>query len=126
VIEEALFALQDNRPLYLAGLLGGATRQLIDAVKHEPMPDGFCPPTDVDEIYVAPPIFEGDPSTQDDRSIDRKGVWMAFAEVGTRSVSRSNGLSIGENEELFRTPVLDRVIELVLVGLSRLRANGRV
>jgi hypothetical protein len=30
-------------------------------------------------------------------------------------------LSIEENDELFHTPVIDRAIELVLTGLSRLK-----
>jgi len=37
VIEEAFLALRASKPLYLAGILGGATRQVIDAIEGGPM-----------------------------------------------------------------------------------------
>ena len=44
------------------------------------------------------------------------------ARDGSLWIATANGLTVEENDELFHTPVVDRVIELVLIGLSRIRA----
>jgi hypothetical protein len=121
VIEEALLAIQEAKPLFLVGFLGGAARQVIDAIQGHEMPDNFCPTGIVDELYKTPPIPETDRRTQGDRlQHDRKVLWEEFRRTGVGGLAERNRLGLNENEELFHTPVLDRVIELVLTGLSRL------
>jgi hypothetical protein len=121
VIEEALLAIQEAKPLFLVGFLGGAARQVIDAIQGHEMPDNFCPTGIVDQLYKTPPIPETDRRTQGDRlQHDRKVLWEEFRRTGVGGLAERNRLGLNENEELFHTPVLDRVIELVLTGLSRL------
>jgi hypothetical protein len=123
VVEEALLAIRGNKPLFLAGFLGGATEQVIDAIEGKPMPDDFCPapPEDLYETFSA---REFDHGTRSDRVIDREAVWNEFAEAGVARLSAVNGLTIEENEALLHTPVIDQVVELVLIGLSNL-GQGR-
>ena len=121
VIEEALLAANDNKPLYLASLLGGATEQVVDAIEGKPIRDEFCPPTPLQVFYNAPPVSESDEGTREDRVIDRTGVWTKFVQTGRQKLAAANGLTLEENDELLHTPVIDRAIELVLIGLSRLR-----
>ena len=121
VIEEAFLAVTAEKPLYLAGFLGGATEQVINAIEGKQITDDFCPPTSLQDIYGAPPLKELDQGTRDDRIIDRVSVWNTFAEAGPKQFAASNGLTLEENTELHHTPVIDRAIELVLIGLSRLR-----
>jgi hypothetical protein len=123
VIEEALLALRANKPLYLATFLGGATDQVVAAIEGKPMTDDFCPPSGLDALYADPPAKEDDEATSSDRVIDRAAVWNEFRDAGPAKLAELNGLSAGENDELLHTPVIDRVIELVLVGLSRIRSN---
>ncbi len=123
IIEEALLTVRQNKPLYLAGFLGGAAEQVVDAIEGRQIRDDFCPPAPILDCYLNPPVHERDQATQADRVIDRTGIWQEFAQTGTARVSAANGLSVDENRELFRTPVIDRVIELVLIGLSRIAAN---
>lgn len=127
VIEEALLSLQGGHPLYLAGILGGATSQVIDAIKGEPLPENFCPLTKATELYLKPPldILEQDPETKLDREVNPLRVWTTFGKAGLEALSSRNGLSNDENFELFHTPVLDRVVQLMLTGLSRLKAKSR-
>jgi hypothetical protein len=120
VIEEALLAVTGKKPLYLASFLGGATEQVVDAIEGKPITEDFCRPTPLQDVYKAPPVKESDGATRDDRVIDRSVVWRAFAETGREKLAAANGLTIEENDELLRTPVIDRAIELVLIGLSRL------
>jgi hypothetical protein len=43
--------------------------------------------------------------------------------VGRSRLAEANRLSLDENGELFTTPALDRVIQLVLTGIARLQAR---
>lgn len=121
VVEEAFFAIAAGKPLYLAGFLGGAAEQVIDAVGGKRMTDEFCRPTGIQALYDAPPIPETSQGTQADRTVDPEAVWGTFAATGITALGRANGLSQEENEELFHTPAIERAIELVLAGLSRIR-----
>jgi hypothetical protein len=121
VIEEAFLAVTDNKPLYLAGFLGGAAEQVVDAFQGEEMADDFCRAASLEAIYAAPPVREGEVATRDDRVIDRAIAWKAFRDMGQERLARANGLTVEENNELFYTPVIERAIELVLIGLSRLQ-----
>jgi hypothetical protein len=121
VIEEAFLAVKEKKPLYLAGFLGGATQQVVNAIEGKQMPEDFCRPTPLQGLYEKPVVKETDGTTRDDRVIDRAAVWNAFAGAGRKQIASANGLTIEENDELFHTPVIDRSIELVLTGLSRLK-----
>jgi hypothetical protein len=123
VIEEALLAIRGNKPLYLAGFLGGATEQVIDAIERNRMPDDFCP-TPPEELYRKFSNREFDNSTRSDRVIDREAIWNEFAEAGVARLAAVNGLTVEENQALLHTPVIDQVVELVLIGLSNL-GQGR-
>ena len=123
VVEEAFLALLANKPLYLAGLLGGATRHVGDALEGKPMPADFCIPAPLKPIYDQPPIEEHDASTRGDRNIDRVAIWIQFAQAGFQKLSTVNKLTLEENRELLHTQVLDRAIELVLTGLARVKSG---
>jgi hypothetical protein len=123
VIEEAVLALRSNKPLYLSGLLGGATQQVVDAIERKKMADDFCRPAPLEALYENPPIKEVDQATHHDRIIDRTAIWNEFTEAGREKLAATNGLTIEENDQLFHTPVLGQVIEIVLIGLSRIWPN---
>lgn len=124
VVEEALLAVRGNKPLYLAGLLGGAAEQVIDAIEGKPMPEAFCADSPAAPLYGMPPVKETAAETASDRVCDREEVWGEFAEAGSRWLVQNNGLTPEENAVLLHTSVVDQVIELVLTGLSRLH-RGR-
>jgi len=117
IVEEALLAIRSDKPLFLAGFLGGATEQIIDAMEGKRMPDDFCPKPPED-LYRRFSAREAEIGFISDRVIDREGVWNEFAEAGITRLARTNGLTVEENQQLFHTPVIDAVVELVLTGLS--------
>lgn len=124
IVEEALFALTSKKPLYISSLLGGAAAVVVDAIEGKQMPDDFCRSEPMSDLYREPPVTEVQPATRNDRIIDRHAVWKAFARAGLREIADTNKLTIVQNEELLHTPVLDRVVELVLTGLSLVKANS--
>lgn len=121
IIEEALLAVQSEKPLYLVGLLGGATRQIVDAIEGRPMPENFGAAGKGSTLFATPPapIKEKDPATRADRVVDAGLVWGVFRQLDIKTLSRLNGLQPEENAELFHTTVLDRAIQLILKGLFR-------
>jgi hypothetical protein len=124
VVEEALFALRASKPLYMVGMLGGASQQIIAALERRKMPDDFCTPTDVSSLYRDPPVHEQSHlSHDDDLTIDREKVWSEFAKAGLETVSETTHLSAEEITQLFHTNSIDQVIELILVSLSRLNSS---
>ncbi|MFN7939581.1 MAG: hypothetical protein U0R19_40015 [Bryobacteraceae bacterium] len=122
LVEEALLAVQQGKPLYVASLLGGVSEQIVTAVEGKQMPDEFCPTAWIEHLYLHPPVVETDPVTRADRAIDRDAIWREFSEAGQGRIAQNNRLSAEQNNELLRTPVVERAIELVLTGLSRIRA----
>ena len=120
VIEEAFLAVTDGKPLYIAGFLGGAAEQVVDAFEGKEMSEDFCGVASLGNVYAAPPIRETEAATRADRVIDRTIVWKTFRDTGGDRLAQTNGLTVDENKELFHTPVIERAIELVLIGLSRL------
>jgi SLOG cluster2 len=126
IIEEALLALQEGKPLYLAGVLGGAAHQVIRAIEGQRIPETFCRPTPINELYASPPFPNLQKNGRADLVIDRNAAWTTFQAAGREVLAERNMLTIPENDELFHTPVLDQAIRLVLTGLSRLRQNSRM
>jgi hypothetical protein len=122
IVEESLLTLRAGQPLYLAGLLGGATRDVINAIQGKQMPPDFCRSEDVQKLFDAPPFGEGDHTTEVDRQLDPRATWIEFEGAGRTGVAAANSLTLEENEELFETPVLDRVIQLVVAGIARSRS----
>ena len=119
VLEESLLSLQTRQPLFLAGVLGGATRWVIDHLEDRPSawrndeaasklalrPDWF----DLYERYGGePPVLESLGTRF--RSFASRGIAAALA----------NGLDDAENREMFASADPHRIATLVLTGLARL------
>jgi hypothetical protein len=121
VIEEAFLSVEARQPLFLIGFLGGAARQVIDAVEGRPgPPPDFAAPTGLGGIYEA--VRRERRTAGPDDEIDRGRVWSAFKSIGVPGLSESNKLTVEQNRELFHTPAVERAIQLVLLGLARIKA----
>ncbi len=98
IVEDALLMLEAGQPLYLAGVIGGASAQVISALRQAPMPKGFG-------------------------STD---VWQRLKSIGVAGLARHNGLSDTENETLFKATNMSRIADIVSLGLARLRHAGHL
>jgi hypothetical protein len=116
VVEEAFLTVGSGRPLYLAGLLGGASQWVINAIGGARKPVGFASPPPLDLSYRTRGAAAGI-----DARIDPRNVWSSFRALGVKGLSEANLLTEDENRELFETPAVERTIELALTGLARLR-----
>lgn len=121
IIEEAYLSVDSRQPLFLAGFLGGATRQVIDALEGRPRPAGFGGGNSIGGLYAT---FAAGRGPEADAESDPKRVWTRFRTLGVRGLSRRNKLTEDENRELFHTPAVERAIQLVLLGLTRMKPRG--
>lgn len=107
LVEDALSALKAQQPLYLSGIIGGAAAQVISALRQAVMPVDFGPSRGGGQL--AP-----------------KELWKQLMSVGVAGLARHNGLSVAENETLFKATNISQIAEAVVLGLSRLRTAGQL
>lgn len=113
VVEEAAISLSFGRPLYVTSLFGGASEQIVNAIRHRES--------------VAMPAFHANPAVREalarfDPVSDFAVGPEIFERVGVEGLSRLNNLSVKENHCLFDARHLGEVIGLLLVGLARVRS----
>lgn len=116
VLEEIILTLQAGKPLYLCGAFGGAAALGIELLNGR-----------------APKEFSWDYQKQAPFSEEMRGIysqqgilWQDYpelaricADIGVDGLSNVNHLSADENRELFSCRDVPRVIELLLLGLTR-------
>jgi SLOG cluster2 len=121
-VEESLFAIDEGKPLYLAGVLGGASRSIYDLMIDPAMTP---PPRVLDESAQREGVenatfqdayntrFGADPRLR----IDYQSLRNEFRRLTPGRLSDINMLSLEENESLATTKSLTESIRLVLKGL---------
>jgi hypothetical protein len=114
ILEEALFSIQTKQPIYIIGAFGGCARLVIDAIEGIPR----------EELTWK---FQSTiPYSDELRKLykERKLVWHEYEDIlaiirncGYNGLN--NGLSIEENRELANTRSVERIVELIFLGLNR-------
>lgn len=116
IIEEAKLTLEQGKPLYLIGALGGASKEVINALEGK----GFSYLENKfhqSEEYQA---FKGQYNKGGNDSIDPEVELAFFKNYGKEILSRSNGLTPEENERLFTTSNLPEMLFYILKGLKNI------
>lgn len=115
IVEEAYLALQHHKALYISGLLGGASSQVIAALAGERShrSDAFQARRDIAAILR-------DSTTE---YYQPEHIRRAFEEWGVGQLCEYNCLSHQMNLALFDARQRSKVIELVIRGLKSLKAS---
>jgi hypothetical protein len=119
IVEEAYLAIRAGQPIFMAGLLGGATCAMINALKQINTPTDLCPEVPVARFYRERQVEQPQSENLDDLQWSSQAVWQAFATLGVDGLSDLNQLSVEENHQLFTTQSVEGAIELILTGLGR-------
>lgn len=115
VIEEALYTLRENKPLFLVGAFGGATEKLIKLIKGEAVEEltnDFQYNTEFlikFKDYVNPKC---DYTDYDKLKTD-------LSKFDVKKISDLNGLTIEENEILFSSKNIHQIVYLLMKGLKK-------
>lgn len=113
VIEEAVLSIKSGQPLYITGMLGGASEEFIRALREE---------SDYNERAFMPREDVADALKKSAKKSLSKGVDpKVVAKLGVEGLAQVNRLSAEENEKLFSATQVSEVIGWVLVGLGRLQ-----
>src|SRR5258708_6767447 len=115
IVEEAKITLECKKPLYLIGALGGASLQVINALKG----NGF---DYMNSNYHKSKDYKSFRSYYNEKErlekINNKELTSFFSGLGTKTLSDLNGLSIEENERLYYTQHISEILFYVFKGLN--------
>lgn len=115
VIEEALYTLRENKPLYLVGAFGGATEKLIKLIKSETVKEltnDFQYNTDFLIEFKDYVISKCDYADYDLLKTE-------LSKFDVKKLSELNGLSEEENEILFTSKNIHQIMYLLMKGLKK-------
>lgn len=121
VVEEAWVSLKAGQPLYLVGAFGGAARLVIDLLEGRPRGEftwAFQKEAPHSEAMRALYAERG-PAWEDYDEIAKR-----FAAEGVAEIAARNRLTIEENRELFLSRDVERIVHLLLTGLTKLEGSG--
>ncbi|MEM7360779.1 MAG: TIR domain-containing protein [Pseudomonadota bacterium] len=132
VVEEALMSCLADQPLYLSGLLGGVTNQIINALENKKAQFKFTLPKEIHPYYLEEeytrPLGESPQVNYQDYLgyegfISMDEIIQIFNNYGIERLSKRNGLSKAENRRLFHAATLDEVVSWILTGLARISSE---
>ena len=119
VIEEALHTAKAGKPLYLSGLLGGATAGLIQTLDESPKKRLARFTVKIKErlreAYATPSIRKW--------NLPAGYLQATLQETNVEGLAQKNGLSVEENYKLFHTRSLDEMIQLILKGIGNIQKH---
>lgn len=114
VLEEALFSVRAQSPVYLVGAFGGCARLVLDAL------DGVPRAELTSGYHQALQHAEELKKLYEDRSVKWDEFEAIAAELKACGISGlKNGLTVEENRELATSRSAERIVELVLHGLQQ-------
>lgn len=116
VIEEALYTLRENKPLYLVGAFGGATEKLIKLIKGETVEE-----LTNDSQYNTGFLIEfKDYVNSKCDYTDYDVLKTELSKFDVKKISDLNGLSIEENEILFSSKNIHEIVYILMKGLKKI------
>lgn len=120
VLEEFLFAYEQNKAIYLAGGLGGLTSLLCSAIMNKQNVEQFS-----EEWQIAHNVGYSDLqkiAAQYGNSANYNEIASTIDCIEISELAKSSGLSEVDYICLMRTPFVDECVHLILKGLKGLKA----
>lgn len=117
IIEEAYQTFVANKPIYLLGGFGGATKSLIKVLKGE-SPNELTNEFQFDTDFLKD--FKNHSNGISSINFDFDYLMEFFQQYNVESISKQNGLSIEENEILFESTNIHEIVFLIIKGLQNI------
>lgn len=117
VVEEAYFVSLARKPLYLSGLLGGATREMIGAIRRQKFSEAILSTKDsVRQAFANALATTDDP----DAKLNHESLASHFqSHLTMANLCKKNRLTPSENKLLCDAVNLEQALTPLLCGLSR-------
>jgi hypothetical protein len=123
VVEEAAMSVASRKPLYLVGLLGGATARLISTICGRGTPGDLIGKREVAHLQEACELTNVREQLLRHRQYRVDRLFAQLRRLGVDGLAAANGLTPSQNRKLFSTESLDEALSLVLAGTSRLKSR---
>lgn len=124
VLEEGVISIRARQPLYLLGLFGGAARLLVDALRgfeREELTSAWLAKKMPNRTDLLTEYQRRGPALQTPEELAAE---LKQAGAAGLSAALNNGLSDEENSELVASDDPQRIVTLILSGLSRKLARN--
>jgi len=117
VMEEALWSLRENKPIYLVGGFGGATLHLINLIKGENVTELTNESQYNNDFLNSFQEFVKDKCEYS----DFENLKAEFQKYDLNKLSELNKLSVEENEILFSSKNIHEIVFLLMKGLKAIK-----
>jgi hypothetical protein len=117
LVEEAYLAMKSGKPVFFMGAFGGCARAIIDALQGNYRKELTLEFQTKNQEYDDVVTINNERNEND--KIDYNEIIHFFKSSGVKGLK--NGLSVKENEELFTSVNIARIVSLVLKGLRTLQ-----
>jgi hypothetical protein len=121
VLEEFLIAIDLNKPIYLAGGLGGLCQKLCDSILNNEISEEFTEEWQIS--HNARYIELQQIAKGNSFEADYEQVETSLLSLSVEKLSSKSGLSEKEYTRLMTTPFVDEVVHLILKGLNQLEGK---
>jgi len=122
IVEEAYHSFKAEKPIYLLGGFGGATKSIIDIIL-----GGNSPKLSNDFQFDSEFLkeFRDFAHAKSVVKLDYDYIVDFFRQHSNESISNQNGLSMEENEVLFESTNIHEIVFLILKGLQKIETKGK-
>ncbi len=121
VLEEFLIAIDLNKPIYLAGGLGGLCQKLCDSILNNEISEEFTEEWQIS--HNARYIELQQIAKSNSFEADYEQVKTLILGLSVEKLSLRSGLSKEDYNRLMTTPFVDEVVHLILKGLNQLEGK---
>jgi hypothetical protein len=121
ILEETYLALKDNKPVFLIGAFGGATKKIIDTLKGK-KPEEFTLNYHLNSNCKFRCLYEYYKGNNLEKNIDYDDVVEFLNKKGISGLN--NGLNEEENQRLFESKNIYEIIYYILKGLESIAKKG--
>lgn len=117
VLEEVLFALKTNKPMYLLGGFGGIVQDVVATICHESSPTALTEEWQRNHALEYGEVLQR--LAQSDYAISYSKIVELLQAISVKDLARRAGLSIKDYSRLMHSPFVDECLYLLLKGIRK-------
>lgn len=122
VLEEFVIAIQQQKPIFLVGGLGGLTQKLCQSIINKNVADEFTEEWQVSHNEAYNELQEI--ALKNQHHADYQNIKSVIENISMAELAQRVGLTLEEYEKLTSTPFIDECVHLILKGVKQMQKLG--